>query len=210
MHKELLILGLVQSGHNTGYDLHRIVTAHGELYDDLKKGNVYYLLERLAESGALEVTAEAGARGPRRERLVYTLTDRGRRRFFELLREVVRTYELAHTGVEVGMVYLPYLAPQEAIPLLEERRQAVLARRTLMIEREARGGDHFHVQLARDHLLSLMDAELAWIERTLQRLREHYDDQRQADATAPPTATAARCPGTPAGDPADDPGDVQA
>ena len=67
MHKELLLLGLLQSGHNTGYELHRIVTAHGELYTDLKKGNVYYLLERLAADGALTVTAEPGARGPRRD-----------------------------------------------------------------------------------------------------------------------------------------------
>ena len=68
MHKELHILGLLQSGPLTGYDLHRIVVAHGELFTDLKKGNVYYLLERLAARGALQVTAEAGARGPRRDR----------------------------------------------------------------------------------------------------------------------------------------------
>jgi DNA-binding PadR family transcriptional regulator len=171
MHKTLHLLGLLLSGPKSGYDLHRIVAAHGELFTDLKKGNVYYLLERLAHSGALQVTTEAGARGPRRERLIYSLTERGRQRFHELLREVVRSYDLAHTGVEVGMIFLPYLDPDDAIHLLEERRQVVLARRAQM-EHEARMGAHLHEQLALDHLLSLMDAEVAWSERSLQRLRE--------------------------------------
>ena len=179
MHKELHILGLLLSGPKSGYVLHRIVVAHGELFTDLKKGNVYYLLERLAEAGALAVTTEGGARGPRRERLVYTITDQGRRRFHELLRVVVRTYELSHSGVEVGMIFLPYLDPDDAIRLLEERHQAVLARRAV-VEREASAADHLHEQLAQDHLLSMIDAELSWVERTLQRLR-----QRQRDGVSP-------------------------
>jgi DNA-binding PadR family transcriptional regulator len=190
MHKELLVLGLLQSGPMTGYDLHRVVVAHGELYTDLKRGNVYYLLERLAKASFLQVTTEAGARGPRRERLIYALTDQGRRRFHDLLRTVVRTYELAHIGVEVGMVFLPYLDLQDAIRLLEERRQSVIARRAL-IEPGADMVGKLHEQLAQDHLLSLMDAELAWIARALRRLL-----MRQVEQTGPPTNTALDCPGT--------------
>jgi DNA-binding PadR family transcriptional regulator len=176
MHKELHILGLLLSGPKTGYDLHRIVVAHGELFTDLKKGNVYYLLERLAESGALQVTAEAGARGPRRERLIYALTDQGRRRFDELLRTVVRTYEPAHTGIEVGMFFLAHLAVQDAIHLLKERRHSVLQRRAVIVGEEGRV-DHLHEHLAQDHLLALMDAEVAWVERTMQRLRGRHGEQ---------------------------------
>lgn len=176
MHKELHLLGLLLPGPKTGYQLHRITAAHGELYTDLKRGNVYYLLDRLAKSGALEVTAEAGAPGPRRERLVYAITDHGRQRFHELLRAVLRTYELPHTGVEVGMVFLPYLDVSEAMQLLTERRRAVLDRR-VTVERETRVSDHGHVSLAQDHLLSLIDAELSWIERTIARLQRQGEDK---------------------------------
>ena len=189
MHKELHLLGLLQSGPRTGYDLHRIVAAHGELFTDLKKGNVYYLLERLAQAGALQVTAEPGARGPRRERLIYSLTDEGRRRFHELLRAVVRTYEVAHSGVEVGMIFLPYLEPQEIVSLLEERRQAVLARREVA-DLQAAAAGHLHEHLAQDHLLAMMDAELAWIARVLQHLRER---QGAAPASQNPQTTSPRC-----------------
>lgn len=188
MHKELHLLGLLESGPKTGYDLHRIVVAHGELYTDLKKGNVYYLLERLAAAGSLQVTTEGGARGPRRERLVYALTDKGRQRFQELLCEVVRTYEVAHTGIEVGMVLLAYLDTHDAIHLLEERRDAVLARRET-IERDRHGAGDLYIDLARDHLLSLTDTELAWVARALQRLRERQEHG------APAPATTSACPG---------------
>lgn len=185
MHKELLVLGLLLSGPMSGYDVHRVVVAHGELYADLKKGNVYYLLERLAAAGDLHVVAEAGARGPRRERLVYALTNQGCAHFGDLLRTIMRTYEVAHTGIEVGMVFASYLRPTEAIELLAERRQGVSERRKLV----ARDAEHWHEQLAQDHLVSLMDAELAWIERAVQRLR-----QQEATYTQPEHPL--RCPGT--------------
>jgi DNA-binding PadR family transcriptional regulator len=176
MHKELHLLGLLQSGPKTGYQLHRITKAHGELYTDLKKGNVYYLLDRLARSGALEVTAEAGAPGPRRERLVYAITESGRQRFHALLRDVLRTYDLPHTGVEVGMVFLSYLDVNEATQLLSERRLVVLDRRAA-VEREMRASaDHGHVSLAQEHLLCLVDAELSWIDRATKRLQPRNED----------------------------------
>lgn len=175
MHKELHLLGLLLAGPRTGYDLHRIVVAHGELSADLKQGNVYYLLERLAASGLLEVKAEAGARGPRRERLVYSLTDEGKQRFHELLRAVMRTYELPHIGVEVAMMFLSRLGAHESIGLLEQRRQAVTERRAALAQSPV-AGVHLHEQLAQDHLLFLMDAELAWIERAVQHLRHRQQD----------------------------------
>jgi DNA-binding PadR family transcriptional regulator len=175
MHKELHLLGLLQAGPRTGYQLHRITRAHGELYTDLKKGNVYYLLDRMAKSGELDVTAEGGAPGPRRERLIYTITDYGRQRFHELLRDVLRAYEAPHSGVEVGMVFLPYLDVTEATQLLSERRSAARERRAA-VEGDMRTSDHGHVSLAQDHLLCLIDAELAWIDRTIERLQRRNEE----------------------------------
>ena len=136
---------------------------------------MYYLLDRMARTGALEVTAEAGAPGPRRERLVYSITEYGRQRFHELLRDVLRTYDLPHTGVEVGMVFLPYLDVGEATQLLIERRSAVLERRNA-VAAEMEPSDHGHVSLAQDHLLCLVDAELSWIDRTTRQLQQRNED----------------------------------
>jgi DNA-binding PadR family transcriptional regulator len=173
MHKVLLLLGLLLRGPVYGYELHRIVRAHGELYADLKKANLYYLLEKLASEGYLQMEAEPGARGARGERLVYELTERGRERFTELLREVLQTYQPVHTGIGTAVVFLSYLPHADGFRLLEERQQMVAARRATMAadlgDQEKNGP---LVRIAGDHLLSLIDAELAWLDRSLRYLEE--------------------------------------
>lgn len=186
MHKLLLLLGLLRQGPLYGYELHRIVRAHGELYTDLKKANLYYLLDRLAKEGYLSVQTEGGTRGVRGERLIYTLTDQGRSRFDALLREILLTYEPVHTGVGTAVVFLAQLPPAEGLALLEERRQVVAERRSLVV---AGLGDSPTtgplVHIAGDHLVSLIDAELAWIDRSLAYLREHGWAQERGDHAHP-------------------------
>ncbi len=189
MHKTLLILGLLLRGPLHGYEIHRIVRAHGALYTDLKKANLYYLLDRLQQDGALTVHAEPGARGARGERLIYALTDQGRARFFDLLRAILRTFDPVHTGVDVAVVFLAQLPPAEAVTLLQERRQVVGARRAQVA---AELGDltvgNGWSAIAVDHLLSLIDAEQAWLDRALARLHAlggGADDMAHAEPSEP-------------------------
>jgi DNA-binding PadR family transcriptional regulator len=191
MHKALLALGLLRGGPKTGYDLHRVVRAHGEFYADLKKANLYYLLERLAKEGCLEVQAEPGARGPRRERLIYTLTEQGKKRFGELLRDVLRQYSPIHSGVEIAILFLGRVPATEAITLLEQRRETVAARRARVVSELGDFAAHGILQrIAADHLLSQLDGELAWADRALSQIRgSHIGD---ADGEEMPRSTRAK------------------
>jgi DNA-binding PadR family transcriptional regulator len=190
MHKALLVLGLLQTGPKSGYDIHRIVRAHGELYTDLKKANLYYLLERLARDGCLEVQAEPGARGPRGERLVYSLTEPGRRHFQELLRTVLRDYTPIHSGVEIAIVFLGHVCNAEAVALLEQRRATVVDRRSQVASELGDFASHGTLQrIAADHLLSQIDAELAWVERSLAELRTQVKKRK---AGVPPLPSVER------------------
>ena len=187
MHKALLVLGLLEGGAKTGYDLHRIVRAHGEFYADLKKANLYYLLERLAGEGCLEVQAEPGARGPRRERLIYALTKRGKERFGELLRDVLRQYTPIHSGVEIAILFLARVPPAEATTLLEQRREAVAARRARIVSELGDFAAHGTLQrIAADHLLSQIDGELAWADRALSQMGASTVRGSNSDQTTPP------------------------
>jgi DNA-binding PadR family transcriptional regulator len=168
-----MLLGLLQRQSLHGYELNRIVRAHGELYADLKKANVYYLLDRLAHEGFVEVTAESGARGNRGERLVYTRTEQGAVRFAELLRAVLADFSPTHTGLDVAVLYLNQLPHSEAIAILQARRAAIAARRELVADEFTDLASRpLPARLAVDHLLSTIDAELAWTERALSQLRE--------------------------------------
>jgi DNA-binding PadR family transcriptional regulator len=173
----LMLLGLLRAGPKHGYELHRIVVGHGELYADLKKPTLYHLLDRLAAQGAVAVTTESGARGRRGERLVYALAPEGNRLFERLLRSALATFHAGSTGLEVAAVFLDCLPAAEARLLLDDRRDAVQRRRAIIAaelgplaaERSsaARIADGF---LAADHALSLMDAELDWIKRAMAHL----------------------------------------
>jgi DNA-binding PadR family transcriptional regulator len=180
MHKRLLLLGLLQNGALHGYELARIVTAHGDLYEDLKKANIYYLLDRLAHDGLVTARAEAGARGRRGERLIYTITRKGRAQFRKLLGAVLSSFELSHTGVDVAVVFLAQTDKTTAMELLESRRQNVTERRELLISELATVKPASLLnQLAVDHLLALVDTELAWLEQATTTLD-------QADEWPPP------------------------
>ena len=171
MHKTLHLLGLLLSGPKSGYDLHRILRAHGELYANLKKGSVYYLLDRLASEGFLSVSAEAGARGPRRERLIYAITAAGQDHFHGLLREALRLPEPSFSSVAAAVIFVDRLPPGDALALLEERYKSTSARRAEVAAQGARFAGRGLTEIAVDHLLSLIDADLGWASRTMDRLR---------------------------------------
>ncbi len=183
MHKTLLILGLLQNGPLHGYDLHRIVQAHGDIYADLKKPNLYYLLDRMAAEGLLHVHAETGARGARGERLIYELTEQGQTRFQELLREVLRSYEPVHTGIEVAITFLKRLSLEDAVSLLEERRSAVVIYQEQLLVHQQNNETNPLTAIALDHLAGLVVAELQWVDRSLVRLRDQHSADEQL---APP------------------------
>jgi DNA-binding PadR family transcriptional regulator len=199
MHKVLLLLGMLLDGPLYGYQLHQIIRAHGELYADLKKANLYYLLDRLAKDGYLEVEVEAGTRGARGERLVYAITAEGRSHFHQLLRETLLQYEPVHTGIGTAVVFLAHLAPDEGIALLKERRQAIQEKRVQVVADVGRPEKNPPlVVIAGDHLVSLIDTELAWIDRSLEYLQKvGWTNRPAASPSSEPSQHSIKgiCPG---------------
>jgi DNA-binding PadR family transcriptional regulator len=175
-----MVLGLLKSGPKHGYELHRIVVAHGSLYSDFKKPTLYHLLHRLAVQGAVQVHSEGGARGPRGERLVFALAPKGEALFVKLLRGALSSYDSSHTSFEVATAFLSWLPAAEAQDLLRERRTVVRARRAeVLAEMQIMSGDGHGDgdaartaarKLAADHSLSLMDAEIAWTDGAIRQI----------------------------------------
>ena len=174
----LMVLGVLHAGARHGYELHRILVAHGTVYVDFKKPTLYHLLARLAEQGVVDLKSETGARGPRGERLVYSITARGRAMFQQLLRSVLGSYDGNNGGFQVAAGFLAWIPVREAQALLRKPCAGLRARQAAMREAMeqhvslAQSGAMTEQQatsrfLSADHLLSMMDAELAWMEKTI-------------------------------------------
>jgi DNA-binding PadR family transcriptional regulator len=167
VHKRLLLLGLLRRGPLSGYELHRIVRAHGDLYADMKKANIYYLLERLAGEGLVAVTVEFGTRGRRGERLIYELTQSGRDSLEQLVEDVLLDLSPTESGVAVAVVFMSTLPKRRALRLLRERRRRLIEKRQLTASQLSRGGSTLGT-IAGDHLLARLDADIQWLERAVE------------------------------------------
>lgn len=173
-----MVLGVLHAGARHGYELHRIMVAHGTVYADFKKPTLYRLLARLAEQGVVDLKSETGAQGPRGERLVYSITARGRVMFQQLLRSVLGSYDGNRAGFQVAAGFLAWIPAREAQALLRKRCAGLRTSQAGMREamdqhlQLTQSGGMSEQQatsrfLSADHLLSMMDAELAWMEKTI-------------------------------------------
>ena len=188
MYKQILLLGLLLEKPMYGQQICEVIETHHDLFADfIKKPTIYYQLERLNQDGYLKIRREAvEAPGTGlaheelapRERDVYYITESGRQRFYKLLRESLGTYSPGLNEVDACLFFLYRLLPAEAITLLKEKRELVSNYRALVTEHIE--SQHIHDDahtLVNDHKLTLLDAELDWLNRTIAHLAEKRSTQ---------------------------------
>jgi DNA-binding PadR family transcriptional regulator len=193
MYKELMLLGLLAEHPMYGQQIREVIERHHDAFASfIKKPTMYYQLDRLVAQGLLEVRSKVvEAPGPGlahqemalREREVYYITEAGRQRFAHLLREALQAYEPGPSVIDAAVFFLDRLAPQEAVRLLEARRERLVRTRSQVAEQMAsmREQDRSHV-IVNDHAMTLLDAEIGWLERTIARLslpREAPSEQKR-------------------------------
>lgn len=181
MYKQVMLLGLLLERPMYGQQIREVIENHHDLFaDHIKKPTIYYQLERLAGDGYLEIRRESvEAPGPGaahddvalRERDVYYITDAGRHHFYTLLRAMLSAYKPGLSEVDACLYFLHHLAPDDARLLLTERLEHVNQRRAQVVRQmeECGTSDEAHM-LVNDHTLTLLDAELHWLKRTIEHL----------------------------------------
>jgi DNA-binding PadR family transcriptional regulator len=188
MYKQVMLLGLLLEKPMYGQQIREVIETHHDLLANfIKKPTIYYQLERLAAEGDLEIrreTVEAPGPGAAhddmalRERDVYYITEQGRRHFSSLLRSMLSTYRPDLSELDVCFFFLHHLKRQEAIALLSERHALVAGYRTAVARQYESTQDEAH-RLVYDHDLTLLDAELNWLQRTIAHLQENLRTNNQ-------------------------------
>jgi DNA-binding PadR family transcriptional regulator len=182
MYKQVMLLGLLLEQPMYGQQIREVIENHHNVFADfIKKPTIYYQLERLAHDGYLEVrreTVEAPGTGPAhealalRERDVYYITEKGRSYFYKLLREALGMHTPQLSEMDACLFFLDHLESGEAALLLKERyalvardrAQVVLQMQDFSVQDEAH-------RLVNDHKLTLLEAELNWLARTIMHLQ---------------------------------------
>jgi len=188
MYKQVMLLGLLLEKPMYGQQIREVIETHHDLLANfIKKPTIYYQWERLAAEGYLEIrreTVEAPGPGAAhddmalRERDVYYITEQGRRHFSALLRSMLSTYRPGLSEVDVCFFFLHHLSKQEAIALLSERHTLVAGYRATVVRQYESTQDEAH-RLVYDHDLTLLDAELNWLQRTMQHLHASQTQSSQ-------------------------------
>lgn len=180
MYKQVMLLGLLLERPMYGQQIREVIENHHTIFADfIKKPTIYYQLERLAHDGYLEVrriAVEAPGTGSAhdelapRERDVYYITERGRHYFYKLLREALGAHTPQLSEMDACLFFLDYLGQGEAIALLKERYELVARDRSRVVQLMQEFQDDAH-RLVNDHKLTLLDAELNWLARTIMHLQ---------------------------------------
>jgi len=121
MEKILFLLGLIRTAGNMyGYRINELIDSHFGVIVSITRPTAYRLLEKMAQDGWISFREEQiGGRPPRK---IYSITQEGERAFQRVLRESLQSYSPSEYSSPVDMAFLSALPCEEALPLLNARR----------------------------------------------------------------------------------------
>jgi PadR family transcriptional regulator AphA len=167
-----VILGMIASGRQTGYDIKQLVDKSTRHFWAASYGQIYPELRRLEEQGLVEGRAEPSGG---RARTVYKLTDAGERALQEWLTTVAEpVFELRNEGLL--KLFFSDLAPETRVENI--RAMHALYERKLgeLRELEAKADEMpAGPRLTLDCGLVLMTGLIEWCEATERRLGAETD-----------------------------------
>jgi DNA-binding PadR family transcriptional regulator len=166
-----VLLGLLVAGPRHGYDLKR---AHDERLPQAKPlafGQVYATLGRLERDGYVEPNGQDRDGGP--DRTSYALTDTGREHLDDWLSAVEPPAPYV-TSTLFSKVVVSLLAGDagRAREYLITQRAAHMTRMREMTALKAQAGVGVGDVVAADYAIAHLDADLRWLQTTLQRVAE--------------------------------------
>jgi DNA-binding PadR family transcriptional regulator len=160
------ILGILARGPVHGYDLKREHDARFPGAKALAYGQVYATLARLERDGQVEIAEMAQGSGP--ERTVYALTPEGRRTLDDWLEQVEPAGPYPADELVRKTITALHLGTDTA-GFLSRQRARHMARMRELVQAQA-GVVELGAQIALDHTITHLDADLRWLETAVARV----------------------------------------
>ena len=165
MERELLLLGLLRMHDMHGYQLNEVIGTHFGGSVHLKKATAYDLLKKMTGKGWIASREEQeGNRPPRK---VYSMTPQGKDAFEDMLRESLAEYRPAQFMNDVSLAFLDVLSAEEAVTLLQRRREKIETLLQSVLSSEQHPGS---MQLAIEHQIHHLTAEQEWLDDVIKQV----------------------------------------
>lgn len=175
---DLAILGLIHERPRHGYQIEQVMEARNmREWTEIGFSSIYYILGRLAKQGYITSRLEQSeGKGPARK--VYRITASGRDAWHRATVEALSTPKGGDLSFLLGMVGLPAIPTEEAIPALRAYQEKLVERRDRVQERWREAGER--LPLALDGLFGysvhIAGAEIAWIEGFIAKLERSLEE----------------------------------
>jgi len=170
---EFAIISLLAETPAHGYELERVIEYRGmREWTEIGFSSIYYILKKLETAGLVSAKKEASdMRGPARN--IYSLTTEGRDIWKKSALEILETPSKTYRSLDLGLANIPALSTGDVLDALLKYKQNLTSRRddVLMTSRMPHN-QVLHVQIMFDLALSQINAELGWLNRTIERLNE--------------------------------------
>ncbi|MDQ6597820.1 PadR family transcriptional regulator [Bacillus salipaludis] len=165
--RSLILLGLLMSQSQHGYQINEFIERNLSAVTDMKKPTAYATLDKLSHNGYIDIQLEQEGNRPTRK--VYSINENGKKYFYELLLLNLSSAESVNYQGDIGLMFIDFLPLEKTIPALEERlnnNKKLLA----LIKQTPSHGERSGVNLAVEHKMAMLEAEVAFLEKSIRKL----------------------------------------
>ena len=166
--RSLVLLGLLMSQSQHGYQINEFIERNLSTVTDMRKPTAYATLDKLNQKGYIDVQLEQ--EGNRPSRKVYSINEKGKQYFYKLLLNNLSSAESVNYQGDIGLMFIDFLPLEKSLPALEER----LTKNKKFIQMFKQTPVHemrIGVNLAIEHKITMLEAEIVFLEKTVKTLR---------------------------------------
>ena len=172
---ELAILSLTAETSRHGYEIEQVIEARGmREWTEIGFSSIYYLLKKLEKAGLVEseLVPTQGRGGAKR---VYQITNEGRTALHTATLDALSQPQNSYPTVLLGIANLPILSAEETVTALRSYQEGLaerVAHVTAQLEEQLPLPNH--VELLFNHSLTMLQAEMDWVQTTIQKLEKTH------------------------------------
>jgi len=167
-HRSLILLGLLMGQSQHGYQINEFIERNLSTVTDMKKPTAYATLDKLNQKGFIDIQLEQEGNRPTRK--VYSINESGRNYFYKLLLNNLSSAESVNYQGDIGLMFSDLLPMEKVIPALKERLKKNQHQLDLFKQTPAHG-IRTGVNLAVEHKIIMLEAEVAFLEKTINNLQ---------------------------------------